>query len=512
MSRGLTLAGALAFALLGLLPIAVMLARVGPDDLALVLGQRTWALLGRTLVLGSGAAALALVLGLPFGFLAWRTDLSGAGLARMLGTLPLLVPPLVMAMSLTATTGLRGPLAIVLVLGLGTFPLVALYGARALERIDARQEEAALLAGGLAAVVRMQLGLVLPSALCAACFAFLLAVNDFAVPDYVSSIGPKYPVYADEVFASWRSARDTGRAVAAALPLVALTLLALLPAVELLRRGRLASLGGDFRRPTPLRLGRLALPALSFVGLVLCASVVLPLGRLLWEAGGGRQGFSAGRLASAFGRAFELSRANLQASLLYSAAAALLVVPLALVLGHALARTRRFQRTASLLVVLPLSVPAILFGIGSIALWNRDATARLYDSAWMAVLLFVGRFAPLAVLALAHATSMLDPRLEEAAQVAGAGPLRRLVRIVAPALRPALTGGMVLVFVLALRELDAAILVPAANGTVLFRLYNAVHFGRDDFVSALALLVVFFVSVPGLLHALLARERLQVLP
>ena len=75
---------------------------------------------------------------------------------------------------------------------------------------DPRQEEAALLAGGLRAALRVELPLVLPSALFAACFAFVLAINDFAVPDYVSSIGPKWNVYADEVFASWRSAKETG--------------------------------------------------------------------------------------------------------------------------------------------------------------------------------------------------------------------------------------------------------------------------------------------------------------
>jgi ABC-type spermidine/putrescine transport system permease subunit II len=83
---------------------------------------------------------------------------------------------------------------------------------------------------------------------------------------------------------------------------------------------------------------------------------------------------------------------------------------------------------------------------------------------------------------------------------------------VAPPLLPALLGGATLVFVLAMREIDAAILVPAANGTVLFRLYNAVHFGRDDFVAALALLVVFFVLLPGLLWSLFARRRLEFLP
>jgi len=87
-----------------------------------------------------------------------------------------------------------------------------------------------------------------------------------------------------------------------------------------------------------------------------------------------------------------------------------------------------------------------------------------------------------------------------------------LAWIVAPALAPAVFGAAAVVYVLSMRELDAAILVPAANSTVLFRLYNAVHFGRDDFVAALALLVAFFVIAPGLLWTFFARRRLEVLP
>jgi len=63
-----------------------------------------------------------------------------------------------------------------------------------------------------------------------------------------------------------------------------------------------------------------------------------------------------------------------------------------------------------------------------------------------------------------------------------------------------------------MRELDAAILVPAAGRTAMFKMFNAVHFGRDDFVAALALLIVFVTVVPGLLWTLLLGRRLEVLP
>jgi iron(III) transport system permease protein len=60
-----------------------------------------------------------------------------------------------------------------------------------------------------------------------------------------------------------------------------------------------------------------------------------------------------------------------------------------------------------------------------------------------------------------------------------------------------------------MRELDAAVLVPAANGTAMFRVYNAIHFGRDDFVAALALLVIFLILLPGILWATFARDRAE---
>ncbi|MDZ4772553.1 MAG: ABC transporter permease subunit [Planctomycetota bacterium] len=512
MNRTLLLAACIAFAIVGLAPVAFMFARVGGDGLDALFTERTLTLLGRTAMLGLGAASTALVIGVPFGWLTARTDVFGAPVWRALGILPLVLPPLILAMSWAPMTSLRGGLATTLLLGIATFPLVALFTARAAERIDGRREEAALMAGGLRGVVRMELPLLWPSAAAAATFAFVFSVNDFAVPDYVSSIGPKYNVYADEVFATWRSSTDSARAVAAALPLVLLTLLALIPALELRRRTPLAAFDGDFRSPSRLRLGVWRLPALAFVTGVLALSVFAPLGRLVFESGGGARGFSIANMQASFGRAIELGRVNLQSSILYAAAAAVLCIPLAIVLGSALGRNARASRIATYALVLPIVVPAILFGIGNIATWNRPATGALYDSGWMVVILYVGRFAPFAVLAFAAGRAMLDPRIEEAARMAGAGPLRRLFCIVTPSLWPAILGGATLVYVFSMRELDAAIFVPSANGTVLFRLYNAVHFGRDDFVAALALLVTFFVVLPGLVWSTFARKRLEVLP
>ncbi|TDJ69553.1 MAG: iron ABC transporter permease [Planctomycetota bacterium] len=514
MSRTLVLFALAVLFVAGLAPVLLMFARLSPGDLATLLDGRTLALLGRTVLLGVGVVFIAVLVGVPFGFLTSRTDVPGSAILRPLGVVPLVLPPLFLAMTFTSFLDVSGAAMTILVLGVGTFPIVALFAGRAWRRIDARREEAAYLVGGLPAVLRMELPLVLPAVLCGACLAFVFAVNDFSVPDFVGFVGQKFNVYADEIFATWQIDRideREGRAVATSLPLVGLTLLSLLPALALRRKGALATVGSDFQRPAPLALGRWRLPAFLFCLTVVAATTAAPLGRLAWEAGGGAQGFSLATMQRAFATTLDQSRDQLGASILYAVAAATICVPVALVLGHAAERAR-YGRFLEWIAILPIAVPAILFGIGNIVLWNHPLTSSFFRGGGLVVLMFVGRFLAYPFLVSSGAVASLDRELEEAGELAGAGPIARLGRIVAPSLWPSLVGGWTLVFVLAMRELDATILVSAANGTAMFRIFNQVHFGRDDFVAALALLIVFVAVLPGLLWTLFGGRKLEVLP
>ena len=60
------------------------------------------------------------------------------------------------------------------------------------------------------------------------------------------------------------------------------------------RRGSLATLSSGFRRPEPLRLGAWRLPATLFAVALVTVGALIPIGRLLFEAGGGpkAEGFS----------------------------------------------------------------------------------------------------------------------------------------------------------------------------------------------------------------------------
>jgi iron(III) transport system permease protein len=326
-------------------------------------------------------------------------------------------------------------------------------------------------------------------------------------------MGKKFNVYADEVFASYQLEESTGRAVITSIPLVLLTMMFLIPALLLRRRGSMATMTGKFRRAAPMELGPWRAPASLFCWTIIGTFALGPIARMLFEAGGGTTvaGWNVPGLRGAFALALEKSREDLANSLLISAGAGLIAVPVALILAHACERARG-GRFMELFLSLPMAVPAILFGIGEIGLWNHSWSSDFYNSNGLVLLIYTGRFIIFPILLLSAAVASQSPRIEEAGRMAGLGPARRLFFLVGPPLRSTLLIGWSLVFVLSMRELDSAIMVPAANHTVIFRVFNQIHFGRDDFVAALSLLVVFFLLLPGILWSLFGRRQAEVMP
>lgn len=524
MSRLLLLLALAALAATSLAPLGALALEARPGDLFQLFEERHLTLLRRTLVFGLSVAALAFALGFPFGFLVARTDLPGAGVLRVLGVAPLLIPTLLLAMVWVALVDWSGPVASVWVMGLGLFPLVSLYTARAAERIDGRMEQAARLAGGLPAVLRADLGLLLPPACAGAALAFTFAINDFAVTDYVSSVGRKFNVYADEVFNNARDFRfgsapadgeapSGSAAVLSGTPLVLLAGVALALALNLRRRGAMRTVGSRFEAPTPIPLGRWRWPAFAFAAAVVLVTAVLPIGRLLFEAGGGLE-WKYETLQAAFGSAFERAREDLTRSLIFAFWAATGATAVGLVVGHAIERARhpRWARLGELAVLLPIAAPPTLFAVGCLLFWQRQATDHLLHSNYMPAFLYGGHLAPFAILIVTGAVAGLRVELEQSAQLSGAPAWQRLLRIAAPNLAGALAGAWLLVFCFALRELDLSLVIAEANRTAIVRVFNGVHFGRDEYVAALSLLLVFAILAPGLIWTLMTRRRLEVLP
>lgn len=477
-------------------------------------------LLGNSVAIGLLSALFAMLLGVPYALLTARTDVPWRRFLAGAYLVPLVLPPLLVAVAwnyvpflepspITASRphsgwgGVIAALRAAALYALCYFPIVVLFARRALQRVPASLEEAARLAGGPErALWSVTLPLALPGVLTGALFVFLFALNDFAVVDFLNWVRPtedRISVYPFESFVAWSKSQGPGVATALGLPLALLGVTMLWTIHRLVGSGRHAHVSTTHRAPEPWALGSWRIPALAGALLLLAVSVAGPVSALLWKS----SGFEAYRLVWKLLEGPESSTHEVRWTLWFSLLAAALAVPLAFVLAHHAARSGR--RLWLALSVLPLALPPVFLGAGYLRLlnapWIADAFGRnpFLDPdtpQYGPVLLLVAKYLPFAIAALWVAFLELDPRLEEAAANAGARPLARVLGILEPLVRPASAIAFVLVFVLALREIDTIVLL--SGNTVLRKIYTMIHFLRDEQVAALCILLVAMQALPFL--------------
>ncbi|HEV3455028.1 MAG TPA: ABC transporter permease subunit [Thermoanaerobaculia bacterium] len=145
-------------------------------------------------------------------------------------------------------------------------------------------------------------------------------------------------------------------------------------------------------------------------------------------------------------------------ALLHSAEIALVVVPLALLIGAPAAyafRRRPFpgSRLLEAAAVAPLSVPGIALAVSLLV--AAGGAPRF----WLLVAGHLAYTVPLVVKTVGNAAGTLDPRLEAAARSLGASRWQRLRRLLLPLLAPALALSALLVFAVSWGEFNASFLL-----------------------------------------------------
>ena len=239
-------------ALIGLLPLLVMLAQsviveghfsfAAYQDLLSSRGE--WILLGHSLILSTLTALLTTVVGMPLGILLAKTDLPFRRAFAVLFTVPLLVPPYILAVSWFDVLGREGFLArfwgsstaavtsdllfglpgCLLVLFSTFLPVVMLLTMTFLKTINPRLEEAGKNVAGWFGVLRgITVPLIRPGIILSSLLVFLLTLSEFGVPLYL-----RYNVFSVVTFSEFSASYDYRAATAGALPLAGITLLVLL--------------------------------------------------------------------------------------------------------------------------------------------------------------------------------------------------------------------------------------------------------------------------------------------
>jgi iron(III) transport system permease protein len=173
-----------------------------------------------------------------------------------------------------------------------------------------------------------------------------------------------------------------------------------------------------------------------------------------------------------------------------SAAAAVMMTVVAVVLGREIDRRTRIGTWSDTLSTITFLMPSSILGVGIVAAWNRAATGWLYGTFAILVIGFVARYAAVAIRTYAAALTQIPPSLDEAARVAGASYLTRFGLMLGMTPR-GIAGAFFLALIFALRDLETAVLYyPPGGQPLTVRLFTLEANGPPGVVAALAVLHV----------------------
>jgi iron(III) transport system permease protein len=476
-----------------------------------------------SLILGSFTALFSAVIGLPLAWAVSRTNVPGKPLIRATATLSYLSPPFLTAIAFVnlfspnsglvnvalrelnlswLTFNIFSMKGLVLVTVLHTFPFVYLLAASALQSVDASYEEAAQILGSgkWRTALAITGPLVMPAILSGTLIAF---VNSIALFGSQAILGLPGRIFTlpTRIYALFDFPPEYGLASALSLVFIVITVTALFLQRSYLAKRSYVTLAGKGSRPQLVDLGRGRWVLFAFCVLVFIIAIVMPYAALIAVSFSKSWGLAFWKNLTLHNYTFVLfeydvtQRAILN-SVLLAVLAATLAVGLGTVVGWIDLRTRLAGRKlldyASLI---PLGLPGIVMAVALIQFWLAMPIA-LYGTLAILLLAYTGRYIPLGVRSANGALRQVDPSLEESARVLGASWGVTMREVTLPLIWPGLFSGWLLIFVPAIQELSASILLFSSKSiTLAVAVYNLYETGYTEPVAALAMINVVIIAV-----------------
>jgi iron(III) transport system permease protein len=514
VQKRLTLsAAAVLLAVIGLLPVLAMVAKTFYVDGTLSLkayeaflssagGQL--ALMGHSLLLSLIVALLAISAGVPLGVLLGKTDLPLRLVLAAIFTIPLLLPPYVLAVAWFAVLGSGGWAARVLtsttaellsstffglhgsagVLFTAFMPIVMLLTIAYVGVVNPRLEDAGRLTSRWPDVLwRITLPIIAPAILFAAALVFLLALGEVGVPTYL-----RYPVYPVETLTQFAAFYDFGAATVAAIPMLVVTLAILGLEYTYLHERMFELRAAPLGEVTRIRLGRWRLPLLGIVSFWALLTVVMPFAAL----------FIQSSAAGAFSEAFERASDSLLRSIVFAAAGATALTLLGFLCGYLIHdRTLPFWRGVDALALFLFALPGTVIGIGLVSLWNTQLTNAIYATPAIIVLGYLAQYTVLPMRMTAATLQRFPPSLERAAQLSGASWFMTLRQIVAPLVQRGLIASWIVAYIFCLRDLGISMVVyPPGSDTFPVRIMTLMANGAPGLIAALCAILTVATLLP----------------
>ena len=396
-----------------------------------------------------------------------------------------------------------------------TFPYVFTFVANSLDMIPSELEEASAIFGASPwrTAVHVTLPLAMPAILAGFIVAFLQSMTLFGVPA-ILALPAGIDTMTTKIWSLFQFPPQLGLAAAASLPLLLVTVVLLRTQQVIMGRRGYSIIGGKSTGVRPVKLGVWKLPALGLFAIVLGCSIVLPYAVLVrtafvknWAAP------MAGNLSLEHWRfvflEFSQTRAAFLNTFILGATAATAGTILVVTVGYlSLRRVVWGYRYLAFLATAPVAIPGIVLGVGLFLAYTHPPLV-LYGTLAIIFLAYLTKEMPVGYQQVSASLKAVHPELEEAGRIFGATRLRTLWEITAPLIRNGVLATWILIFIGAIRELSATILLFTAKtktiSVSMFDLRESNDWGPIAVLSLTMLTLCF--ALIALVHHFTDRRR-----
>jgi iron(III) transport system permease protein len=448
----------------------------------------TGTLLWNTVRLTVVVTVLCAIIGTLAAYCVERTDLPGRHIWAVLVVIPFAIPDFVVSFAWSSmSTWIAGFRGAVIVMTLAVYPLVYLPVAASLRGADAGQEEIArsLGASRLSTFFRITLGQARRAILGGCLLVALVILAEYGAFEILG-----YQTFTTEIFSEFTIGFDTASACALSLVLVVLSIIVMVGESSINGSGNVTRSGPGVTRQLKRReLGRMKAPVLfAFVALVVGALGVPVGASIYWMFEGGAHFISGESLVTA-----ALYTAG------YSAAAALLSTLMALPVALLVVRhPTRWHRLLTKTTFLVLAMPGLVVALALSFFSEQHADGFAYQTAPLLIFAYAIMFFPLALVGVRSSIAQAPAALEEVAGSLGVARHRVLLRVTLPLVAPGLGAAFCLVFLSAVTELTATlILIPTGVQTLATQFWNYQQNLSYGQAAPFALVIIAIAAVPA---------------
>ncbi len=503
----------LAVMALPLVYLSIRTVGVGLDALPLLLSNRTASGLLNTTVLAFFVTSIATLIAGPLAFITVRTDIPGRRFFSVTTALPLVIPSYVGSFVVIAALGPRGsivqnwlaPFGIeqlpsiygwpgtVMVLSLFTYPYILLIVRSSLRNLDPRIDDASRTLGysQRRTFFRVTLPHIRPSIAAGGLLVALYTMSDFGTPALM-----RFDSITRIIYLQYQSSFDRNLAAVLSLVLVAVATAILILEQSARRRVRYYNTSpGSRRNVQSIQLGKWRWPAVFLCISITVVGLVLPIGTITYWL---IRGLAAGESL------LPLTQITFNSVYVSSLAAVFIIAAAFPVAVLAVRYPSPLSNLAERGTYLGFAMPGIVVAL-ALVFFGANFAPALYQTLPMLLFAYMVLLIPLAVGAIRSSLLQLNPHTEEASRSLGRTSQQTLRSITLPLIRPGIIGAAALVFLTAMRELPATLLLaPIGFNTLATRIWSTTN---DVFFAQAAAPALMLVAVSSIaLFLILSQE------